>query len=155
MNKYETELQLAEAAARLCRQLGQPVVFTNGCFDLIHLGHIRLLYQAAEYGDLLLVAVNSDASVRTLKGPNRPINQEEARKQVVAAIRPVSYAFVFDALDTAAVLERLRPDYVVKSGEWAQGLKPVEQAVCDQHGIIVVFLEPLPGYSTTKLLERS
>lgn len=98
---------------------GRSVVFTNGCFDLIHSGHLRVLEACKAEGDILVVALNSDASVRRLKGPTRPILALEERAELIAALRPVDYVTFFDEDTPAALIRSVKPDVLVKGGDWA------------------------------------
>jgi len=145
------------AAVRLVRRAqaeGRRAVFTNGCFDLLHRGHIRYLEEARRLGELLVVAVNSDASVRRLgKGPGRPVVPEAERAEVVAALAAVDCVVVFGEPDPARVIRALRPDVLVKGGDW-----PVDRIVgadlVRARGGTVRSLAYLPGASTTDLIER-
>lgn len=109
-----------ELAARLeaRRRVGAKVVFTNGCFDLLHSGHTRYLAQARSLGDLLVVGLNSDASVRAIKGPGRPIRPQEKRAEVLAALESVDYVVIFGEATPAALIELVKPDILVKGGDW-------------------------------------
>ena len=107
---------ILHVAAR--KRNGQRVVFTNGCFDLLHPGHVRCLEQARALGDLLIVAINSDASVRQLKGDGRPLVPQDERAEVLAALAAVDYVVIFDALTPRELLARLCPDVLVKGGDW-------------------------------------
>jgi D-beta-D-heptose 7-phosphate kinase/D-beta-D-heptose 1-phosphate adenosyltransferase len=135
------------------RREGRRVVFTNGCFDLLHPGHIRFLQQAKALGDVLIVAINSDASVRALKGPDRPIFTERERAEMLAALEVVDYVTIFDELTPRALIADLRPDVLVKGGDWRPeeivGREEVEAA-----GGCVLSLPYHEGYSTTRLIER-
>jgi D-beta-D-heptose 7-phosphate kinase/D-beta-D-heptose 1-phosphate adenosyltransferase len=135
------------------RQQGRRVVFTNGCFDLIHPGHVRYLAEAKALGDDLIVAINSDASVRQLKGPGRPIFNQAERGEVLAALESVDYVTVFDEPTPRELIAVLLPDVLVKGGDWALdqivGREEVEAA-----GGRVYSLPYLEGYSTTNLLKR-
>ncbi len=132
---------------------GRRIVFTNGCFDLLHPGHIRCLEQARSMGDLLIVALNSDASVRELKGPDRPLIPEQERAEILAALEAVDYVVVFDDTTPQRLIARLLPDVLVKGGDWGPdeiiGREEVEAA-----GGRVVSIPVEPGYSTSNLLER-
>jgi len=129
------------------------VVFTNGCFDLLHPGHIRCLEEARARGDLLVVAINSDASVRRLKGPSRPLIPESERAEILAALAAVDYVTIFDQPTPRDLIARLLPDVLVKGGDWGAneivGRDEVEAA-----GGSAVSIPLEPGYSTTSLLER-
>ena len=128
-------------------------VFTNGCFDLIHRGHVDLLRRARELGDCLIVGLNSDCSVRGMKGPSRPVQGQEERAAILRAIRYVDEVIIFDEATPARLIERVQPDVLVKGGDW-----PLEQIVgADfvlRHGGKVFSLPLVPGHSTTSLLDR-
>ncbi len=132
---------------------GQRVVFTNGCFDLLHPGHVRVLEQARALGDALVVALNTDASVRRSKGSSRPILPEGERAEIMAALEAVNYVTLFDEPTPRELIARVLPDVLVKGSDWGPneivGREEVEAA--GGH-VISVALEP--GYSTTAILER-
>jgi D-glycero-beta-D-manno-heptose 1-phosphate adenylyltransferase len=117
MGELLSQQSLAKRIRSLQKQ-GKKVVFTNGCFDLLHVGHIRYLRAARELGDCLVVAVNSDASARTLKGAQRPIIPQEQRAEILAALSSVDYVIIFPELDPARLISRLHPDVLVKGGDW-------------------------------------
>ncbi len=136
------------------RQTGQRIVFTNGCFDLMHVGHTRYLQTAKNLGDLLVVAINSDASVRSLnKAVDRPIVSDDQRAEVVAALGCVDYVIVFNEPDPHSLLSVLRPDVLVKGGDW-----PLENIIgrelVEAHGGVVRCIPLVLGVSTTLLLQR-
>src|SRR3989304_3201680 len=112
-------LELVEIV-RERRALGHRVVFTNGCFDLLHRGHTRLLQQARELGDLLIVGLNSDASVRSLKGPSRPILSQDERAELLSALASVDYVVIFEEADPGRTIAALQPDVLVKGADWAK-----------------------------------
>lgn len=132
---------------------GSRIVFTNGCFDILHLGHVRYLERARSLGDILVVAVNADASVRRLKGSGRPVLPESDRSEVVAALHCVDYVTVFDEDTPLEVIEELRPDVLVKGGDWAKE-KIVGRQSVEARGGQVVTIEFEQGYSTTGIIER-
>src|SRR5438094_2351101 len=142
-----------EAVAGLKRQ-GKRVVFTNGCFDLLHPGHTRYLAEARTLGDALLVAVNSDRSVRALKGPGRPILPEHGRAEILAALECVDYVTVFDDLTPRSLIARLLPEVLAKGADWGPteivGREEVEAA-----GSRVVSIHVVPGFSTSALIESA
>jgi rfaE bifunctional protein nucleotidyltransferase chain/domain len=146
-------LTAAVRAVRRAQAAGRRVVFTNGCFDLLHHGHTRYLEQARTLGDLLIVAINSDASVRTLKGAGRPIVPAPERAAVLAALAAVDLVVTFEELDPAQVIRAIRPDVLAKGGDW-----PVSQIVGADfvlaHGGSVRSLPYLGGSSTTTLIRR-
>ena len=129
------------------------VVFTNGCFDLLHPGHVRGLEQARRMGDVLIVGLNSDQSVRQLKGSARPVIPEAERAEILSALESVDAVVIFDELTPREVISRLLPDVLVKGGDWPGeqivGRKEVEAA-----GGRVVSLPFVPGYSTSAILEK-
>ena len=131
----------------------KKVVFTNGCFDLLHLGHIHLLREAKKLGDLLIVALNSDSSVRKIKGPSRPIPPEAERAELLASLEMVDYVTVFSQPDPAEVIRALQPNVLVKGGDWTQD-QIIGKDTVESHGGKVVTLPFLPGHSTAKIIER-
>jgi rfaE bifunctional protein nucleotidyltransferase chain/domain len=134
---------------------GRKVVWTNGCFDLIHAGHARSLHDAKSLGDILIVGINSDAGVRAVKGESRPLMCEQDRAELLAAFADVDYVTIFHEPDPSLALSRLRPDIHCKGAEYAGGARPVpEQAVVESYGGEVRFLPVHPGRSTSDLIER-
>jgi rfaE bifunctional protein nucleotidyltransferase chain/domain len=135
------------------RATGARLVFTNGVFDLLHVGHVRYLAAARALGDALVVAINSDRSVRELKGPDRPVFAEAERAEILAALRNVDYVVIFDDISPRSLIKKLLPDVLVKGGDYQldeiHGREEVEAA-----GGRVVSLPFVPGASTTSLLER-
>ena len=143
----------ADAAARVA-QLPQPVVFTNGVFDVIHRGHVTYLAQARELGASLVVALNTDASARRLgKGPDRPLNNEQDRAAVLAALEPVSLVTWFDEDTPLELIAQLRPAILVKGGDYDMG-KLAETAVVEGYGGRALAIPFVDGYSTTELVRR-
>ncbi|MCP4716501.1 MAG: D-glycero-beta-D-manno-heptose 1-phosphate adenylyltransferase [Deltaproteobacteria bacterium] len=132
---------------------GKRVVFTNGCFDIVHAGHVNLLQDARRQGDVLVVAVNSDASVRGLKGPTRPVVAQQQRAQVVASLEAVDYVVVFDELDPLKVIEALVPHVLVKGGDWSPETI-VGRDVVERNGGCVMALPLVAGLSTTEIIRR-
>lgn len=132
---------------------GQLIVFTNGCFDLLHPGHVRLLEQARSLGDVLVVGINADASVRRNKGPNRPLIPEHERAEILAALAAVDYVVLFHDPTPRVLIASLVPDVLVKGSDWGPdevvGREEVEAA-----GGSVVSVPLEPGYSTSKLIDR-
>jgi D-beta-D-heptose 7-phosphate kinase/D-beta-D-heptose 1-phosphate adenosyltransferase len=135
------------------RAAGKRLVFTNGVFDLLHVGHVRYLAQARELGDALLVAINSDRTVRDLKGPDRPIFDESERAEILAALRHDDYVTVFDDVSPRGLIAKLLPDVLVKGGDYQldeiHGREEVEAA-----GGKVISLPFVDGASTTALIEK-
>lgn len=135
---------------------GKKLVMTNGCFDLLHTGHVRYLQQARELGDALLVAVNSDQSVRELKGPERPLNSEQDRSEVLAALRCVDHVSIFEGKRVTEVIRRLRPAIYAKGGDYTlETLDPSERSALLEVGTEIKLLSLVPGKSTTSLLEKA
>jgi rfaE bifunctional protein nucleotidyltransferase chain/domain/rfaE bifunctional protein kinase chain/domain len=142
------------AVAARVRARGGTVVATGGCFDLLHAGHVRALEAARALGDCLIVCLNSDASVRRLKGPDRPLTGEHDRAAVLAALRPVDAVIVFDEDDPRAVLRRLRPHVWAKGGDYAATELPEAETVADWGGHAVA-VPYVAGHSTTRLIEEA
>jgi rfaE bifunctional protein nucleotidyltransferase chain/domain len=141
--------------AESSRQRGERLVLTNGCFDLLHLGHVRYLEAARSLGDALVVAINGDESVRALKGPGRPLNREHDRAAVVAALECVDHVVIFPEVRVARLLERVRPAIYVKGGDYtADTLDPEERAALEKIGAEIRILPFAPGHSTSALIER-
>jgi D-beta-D-heptose 7-phosphate kinase/D-beta-D-heptose 1-phosphate adenosyltransferase len=142
-----------EAAVTAHRTAGRRIVFTNGCFDVLHRAHVASLEEARRLGDVLVVAVNSDASVRRLKGPGRPVNPAEDRAAVLASLRSVDHVTVFDADTPIELLLRLRPDVYVKGGDYSPEML-AEAPVVESYGGRVRMVRYVPGHSTTAVIER-
>lgn len=153
VSRTTVSLERLAELRREWRRTGATVVFTNGCFDVLHLGHVRFLQQAKAQGTVLVVGLNSDASVRTIKGPGRPLVAQADRAAVIAALEGVDAVTIFDEATPARLIAALQPDVLVKGGDW-----PVAQIVgADEvlrRGGRVVSIPLLPGYSTSGLLER-
>jgi len=129
------------------------IVFTNGCFDLLHPGHIQTLEKARALGDLLVVGVNSDRSVRALKGPSRPLVPESERAEILAALEAVDFVVLFDEDTPRELIARLRPDVLVKGADWgAEEIVGREEVEAGGGRVVSLSLEP--GYSTSALLEK-
>ena len=145
-------LELVEIV-RERRALGHRVVFTNGCFDLLHRGHTRLLQQARELGDLLIVGLNSDASVRRVKGPSRPVLQEEERAEMLSALASVDYVVFFDDPDPGSTIAALQPDVLAKCADWAKD-QIVGRETVEGRGGRVVTIPLVEGSSTSGIIDR-
>ena len=152
MGKIVSQDELIQATARE-KRAGRRVVFTNGCFDLIHPGHVRCLAEARALGDVLVVAVNSDRSVRGNKGPERPLVNEQDRAEVIAALASVDYVTIFDEPTPRELISRVLPSVLVKGADWAldqvAGREEVEAA-----GGLVMSIPLASGYSTTNIVQR-
>lgn len=148
-------LTLEQTIVRFGREKrnGKRVVFTNGCFDLLHPGHIRSLEAARALGDHLVVGLNSDESVRALKGPSRPVIPAEERAEILASLECVDAVLIFDELTPQRVIAALLPDILVKGGDWP-GNQIVGREEVEAAGGKVVLIEMVPGYSTTEILKK-
>ncbi|WP_448382204.1 D-glycero-beta-D-manno-heptose 1-phosphate adenylyltransferase [Desulfosoma sp.] len=155
MRAREKVKRLEEAAAwcTALRRDGRRIVFTNGCFDLLHVGHLRYLEEARSLGDVLVVGVNTDASVRRIKGQDRPIMDENARSELVAGLHCVDCVVLFDTPDPLPVIQSLDPHILVKGADW-----PLEKIVgahwVMQRGGTVARIPLVEGYSTTSIVEK-
>lgn len=153
MSRILSRAEAAALAAERQRQ-GHTVVFTNGVFDLLHPGHVRYLADARALGDLLIVGVNTDASVRRLeKGPERPLNTEADRAEVLAALASVDAVVLFDEDTPHAIVSAIQPDVLVKGADWAADAV-VGRDVVEARGGRVVRIPLAPGYSTSAIVER-
>ncbi len=148
-------LNIEEAAARFGRanRAGRRVVFTNGCFDLLHPGHLHTLEQARALGDVLVVGINSDDSVRRLKGDGRPITPERERAEILAALECVDAVVIFEDPTPQSLIATLLPDVLVKGGDWP-GDQIVGREEVEAAGGRVVSVPVLAGYSTTDILRK-
>jgi rfaE bifunctional protein nucleotidyltransferase chain/domain len=136
------------------RARGGKLVFTNGVFDLLHPGHVRYLQDARALGDALIVAVNSDRSVRSNKGGDRPVNPERERAEVLLALAPVDAAVIFDEETPHAIISRIQPDILVKGADWGEH-DIVGRDVVEARGGRVVRIELSPGHSTSELIRKA
>lgn len=151
-DKVLTRKAAREARAR-ARRRGERVVFTNGCFDVLHVGHVRSLEQARSLGDRLIVGLNSDASVRRLKGPGRPVVPARQRAEVLASLACVDWVVVFAEDTPRALIRALRPDVLAKGGDWLLD-RIVGREEVESWGGRVVRLRQVPGARTTAILDR-
>jgi len=151
-DKLKTLDELIKIAAQ-ARRNGKSVVFTNGCFDLLHRGHVHVLRQAKAAGDLLIVAINSDQSVKAIKGPTRPVAAEMDRLELIAAMEMVDYVILFDEPDPSKLITAIKPNVLAKGGDWgAAGV--VGADIVEREGGRVVLVPYLKGYSTSEIIER-
>ncbi|WP_320172648.1 D-glycero-beta-D-manno-heptose 1-phosphate adenylyltransferase [Maridesulfovibrio sp.] len=132
---------------------GRKIVFTNGCFDILHAGHVDLLSRAREQGDCLVLGLNSDKSVRSIKGEKRPVTGQQQRAFVLAGLSCIDYVIFFDEDTPYNLIRRVRPDVLVKGGDWAVE-KIVGRDVVEENGGKVLSLPLLPGYSTTGIIRH-
>jgi rfaE bifunctional protein nucleotidyltransferase chain/domain len=146
-------LEELKSIALQAKARGQKIVFTNGCFDILHRGHLHLLREAKALGDLLIVAVNSDRSVQQIKGSARPVISEAGRAELIAALEMVDYVTLFDGLDPRRLIEEIHPDILVKGGDWRKD-QVVGADFVERGGGRVAVIPYLKGFSTTKIIER-
>ena len=148
-------LTLEESIVRFAKEKrnGKRVVFTNGCFDLLHPGHIESLQAARALGDALIVGINSDSSVRSQKGPTRPVLPEQERAEILASLECVDAVLIFSDLTPQRVIAALLPDVLVKGGDWP-GDQIVGREEVEAAGGKVVRIDIVPGYSTTAILDK-
>ena len=141
---------------RLCEILhraGQKIVFTNGCFDILHAGHVRYLEKARSFGDCLVLGLNTDASVRGNKGSSRPINSELDRAEVVGALKSVDYVVLFGEKTAETIIAKVRPDVYVKGGDYTLETLP-EAKIVQSYGGRVEFVQMVAGRSTTNVIKK-
>ncbi len=145
--------ELAERLAREIRESEKKIVFTNGCFDIIHAGHVKYLSTAKKLGDVLFLGLNSDDSVRRLKGELRPVNSEEDRAEVLSALRFIDYVVIFEENDPGKLIETIKPHILVKGGDYNAD-EVIGGDFVKNSGGEVVILPFVPGKSTTSLIEK-
>jgi D-glycero-beta-D-manno-heptose 1-phosphate adenylyltransferase len=150
-SKIKSWADMRDERARL-KERGQSLVFTNGCFDLIHEGHVTYLCFARQQGDRLIVGLNSNDSVRRAKGPKRPVNGEKARALVLAALEMVDYVVIFDQDEPRDLIAKIIPDVLVKGSDWAHYVSGRD--IVEANGGRVVLAEMVPDVSTTNILEK-
>lgn len=150
--KIRTLPALLRIIAR-AKAAGKRIAFTNGCFDLLHAGHAMLLERAKNYADILVVGLNSDRSVRALKGSDRPVNRQRDRACLLAALESVDYVVIFDAPTPERIIQRIRPHVLIKGADWPSS-KIVGSDAVHRNGGRVVRLTVLKGYSTSGLIKR-
>jgi D-glycero-beta-D-manno-heptose 1-phosphate adenylyltransferase len=137
------------------RKKGLKVVITNGCFDILHRGHATYLMSAREQGDLLLLALNSDNSVKAIKGAGRPVNRERDRALIMACLTFIDAVVIFDMPDCVELLSQLKPDIYVKGGDYnIDTINQDERKLLDKMGCRIKLLSHIPGYSTTSTIEK-
>ncbi len=156
MDKPPKKIVEQEELKRIVEELKsekKKIVFTNGCFDILHLGHIRFLKQAKALGDILIVGVNSDRSVKKLKGPGRPIFSQAERTEILATLVPVDYITIFFEETPLQIIEKILPDVLVKGGDWGVD-EIVGKETVEKNGGEVVSLPLLEGQSTSRIIQR-
>ncbi|MBZ0169736.1 glycerol-3-phosphate cytidylyltransferase [Candidatus Methylomirabilis lanthanidiphila] len=146
-------LQELVAIVRTRQALGERIVFTNGCFDLLHRGHTRLLQHAKALGNLLIVGLNSDASVRLLKGPSRPVLLQDERAELLSALASVDYVVIFEEADPSRIIAALEPDVLVKGADWTKD-EVIGRETVERRGGQVVTIPLVAGCSTSRIVRR-
>lgn len=155
MNENILTLEQLQAKAAALRAGGKRIVATNGCFDILHVGHVRYLTQARAFGDVLVVGVNGDDSVRELKGPGRPVNDEGSRAQIIAALRMVDYVMIFPEKRATNFLKATQPAIYVKGGDYTnENLDAEERELLQKIGTRIEIVPFVAGFSTSDLLTR-
>lgn len=153
----ETKIKTRDKLKGIVEELKKQkkrVVFTNGCFDIVHYGHVKCLEDAKSKGDILIVAVNSDASVKKIKGPDRPIVNQDGRSRVIAALESVDYVMLFDEETPYDCIKLVLPDILVKGGDWGKD-DIVGSDVVQKNGGKVVTIPVVEGYSTTEIINKA
>jgi len=135
------------------RKAGKRIVFTNGCFDILHVGHVRYLTAARSKGDALVLGLNSDASVKSIKPDNRPIVSQDQRAEVLAGLACVDYITIFDEPDPLALIQTIKPDVLIKGADWEKA-EIIGSNVVRSYGGSVVRIEIVPGISTSGIIQR-
>jgi rfaE bifunctional protein nucleotidyltransferase chain/domain len=149
------DLKQLAAQSRRLRHEGKRIVATNGCFDFLHVGHVRYLAAARRLGDVLVVGVNGDSSVRALKGERRPLNNERDRAEVLAALESVDYVTIFPQVRATEFLEAAQPAFYAKGGDYTlETMNAEERAILEKYGTKIEVIPFQRGYSTTALLEK-
>jgi len=146
-------LALLQKELAVHKAAGKQIVFTNGCFDILHAGHVRYLTAARAEGDILVVGLNSDASVRVIKGRKRPLVSEIHRAEVLAGLGCVDYVAIFDAPDPYRLIQTLMPDVLVKGSDWAE-IDIIGADIVKKNGGRVIRVDLLPNVSTSKIIEK-
>lgn len=152
-SKIKTEEEIEKISSKL-REEGKIIVTTNGCFDILHCAHINLFAKAKKLGDVLIVLLNSDASVRALKGEKRPIVPQEERAKIIAALETVDYVVIFNETDPLSLMKRIKPHKHVKSGEIIEERRKKEKEIVQSWGGEHIHLELENGFSTTNIIEK-
>ena len=149
----EVELSVARYIVKGLKEKGKKIVFTNGCFDLLHAGHVASFLQAKSFGDILVVAVNSDSSVKKIKGDKRPIISQKNRVKMLCSLECIDYVVVMEETTPEKILSILQPDIVVKGRDW-EGKEMPEKKVIDSYGGVMKFIDLEEGLSTTNIIHK-
>lgn len=155
MDSSEKIKKIGEIAAitEELRDNGKKIVFTNGCFDILHVGHVRYLKEAREQGDALVIGLNSDSSVKKIKGNDRPINNENDRAEVLAALECVDYVVIFNENNPVKLIEKIRPNVHVKGGDW-KSEQLVEKTSVEKYGGKIYIARKYGEHSTSRTIEK-
>ncbi len=147
--------KLAELKSLACRlrKKGKKIVFTNGCFDLLHYGHVKYLAEAKRKGDILIVGVNSDASVKRIKGDKRPLTDEESRSGIIAGLESVDYVILFKEDTPLKIIDSLKPDILVKGADWDKKKIVGGSSILKNRGVVST-VKLAKGYSTTNIIKK-
>ncbi len=149
--KIKTREEIRQIAQNLRKQ-GKKIATINGSFDILHVGHIKMLQEAKKQGDVLILGLNSDSSIKQYKSKDRPINPQEARAEMLAALECIDYITIFDETDPIALLDVIRPDIHVNGSEY--GHDCIERPIVEKHGGKIHIVKLVDGYSTTKMIEK-
>lgn len=150
---YVSKKRRFKSLNRYYSSLGQTVVTTNGCFDILHVGHVRYLEKTKAFGDFLIVLLNSDKSVKSIKGPSRPVNSELDRAEILSALRCVDYVVLFDEDSPKNLLDEMKPDVYTKGADYTMETLP-EADIMKKNGTRVEFIEFVDGKSTTNIINK-
>ena len=152
----EKKIKTLEELKKIVKELKKQnkiIVTTNGVFDILHLGHIKYLQEAKKLGDVLIIAINSDSSVKQIKGPERPINNQQSRAEVLAALSFVDYIVTFNETDPVNILSELKPDIHVKGGDYNIN-QIIEKGIVEKNNGKIILIPEIKGYSTTDLINK-
>jgi len=152
MGKVIEQSKLEDVLFQLKKQ-NKTIVATNGCFDILHVGHVRYLKKSRGFGDVLIVGLNSDKSVRELKGPNRPINNQNDRAEVLCALNCVDYVVIFDEKSPVELLDKIKPNVYTKGSDYTLNTLPEADVILKNNGW-VEFIDFVEGKSTTKIIDK-
>lgn len=153
---FEKKIKRAKEIEKIAKKLHRQkkkIITTNGCFDILHYGHLKYLYNAKNYGDILIVAINSDSSVRINKGKGRPVNNQRFRSVMIAALEFVDYVVLFKEKTPVKILCRIKPDFHIKGGDYKMS-QIVEKKAVESVGGKVVILKFVKGFSSTKIIKK-
>ncbi len=151
MRKIENKIKTREEINEIAKLLSYSIVTTNGAFDMLHAGHLKVFEEAKEYGHVLIVGINSDNSIKSYKSKYRPVNNEGDRLKMVAALECVDYVTLFNEETPIEFLEGIKPQYHIKSKE---GFKGLERDIIEENGGEILLIDDIPAYSTTALIQR-